>query len=269
MITKETTYRSELYVEWCSSVDRRGGHLLPLLSLESEKARRHNPGFRSVYCFDQVAYEQITSTGSSRGFRQYVPYSDTLVIDLDNGDKDLERLIGLLKGYSFRVFSSGSKGFHVEIDTPLYCGHELPQAHREFVETLGVAADTSLYRHSSLVAIEGRIHPKTGRRKSLLNQYKGELLSIPKPTKALPITVAIRDEDADLAWLFTRLATVAASEPTQGWRHTTLWSVSESMSRIGLNYETAIDLLTRINESWQNPKPQDEVERAVKQAYTR
>lgn len=267
MKTMEMTCLSDLYVEWCASVDRRGGLMLPLLRLDLERKQRYDPGFRSVYAFDRQAYDEIKQTGTSRGFRRYEPYSDLLIIDLDNGDKDLEKLTKQLKGYSYRVYTSGSKGYHIEVDTPLYCGHELPQAHKEYVESLGIAADASLYRHSSIVALEGRIHHKTGKRKALIKSIKGELLSIPKPVNAPQVRVAIDADDCNLEWIFTRLANLAAFEPTQGWRHTKLWSIAESMRSQGFQYDTALDLLTRINDQWKNPKAAAEVELAVKQAY--
>lgn len=269
MKTKETTYLSSLYVEWCATVEKRRGLMVPVSSLADEGKRRHDPGFRSVYMFEKSAAEEIKAAGSSKGFRRFVPYSDRLIIDLDSGESQLNGITALLSGYSYKLYRSGSKGFHFEIETPLYYGHDLPQAHKEFVAGLNVGADLSLYRHSSLVALPGRIHPKTQKRKTEIAANVGELLTIPEPTQVWLPTPQIEESEFDLAFLFTRLATTAAQEPDQGWRHTTLWSVAESMSRLGLHIDTAIDLLTRINEQWKNPKAADEVERAVKQAYQR
>lgn len=269
MKTKETTYLSNLYVEWCATVEKRRGLMVPVSSMADECKRRHDPGFRSVYMFEKSAAEEIGKAGSSKGFRRYVPYSDRLIIDLDTGEEGLEAARTVLQGFSYDLYTSGSKGYHFELPTALYYGHDLPQAHKELVAKLDIGADLSLYRHSSLVALPGRKHHRTGKRKELIEEVSGQTITVPEPTDLGLPTLEIADTEFDLAFLFTRLASTAAQEPDQGWRHTTLWSIAENMSRLGLQLDTAMDLLTRINEQWTNPKPEDEVERAVRQAYRR
>jgi hypothetical protein len=63
------------------------------------------------------------------------------------------------------------------------------------------------------------------------------------------------------------LANLAASEPVNGQRHVSLWKSAKSLSEAGIAFESALDILTVVNDSWSSPKSASEVEEAVRAAY--
>lgn len=266
MILLETTSASDLFVEWTVDVDRRRGQMVPFFRLNDIQLNRHNPGFRSVYMFNQDDAYQIAASESSKGFKQYGVYSDHLFIDLDGGDAALLQAEAALVGYQYEVWSSGGKGYHIVLPTPMYHGTDLPQAHLEFVDSLGCGADLSLYRASSLIALPGRVHQKTGKRKTKVKDVDGRQLTLEQP-KMLPKAFNITYDDEPISFVFMRLASLAETPPAQGNRHTVLWSTSSQLARTGLSYETAEELMQFVNAKWLAPKSEEEVTRAVRQAY--
>lgn len=243
--------------------------MVPFSRLGAIQRERHNPGFRSVYLFDSISAATISATGSSKGFKQYAVYSDHLFIDLDGGDPALLAAERALEGFAYEVWSSGGKGYHIMLPTPMYCGVDLPQAHLEFVGALGCGADLSLYRHSSLIALPGRVHAKTGARKTKVKDVDGRQLTIKEPL-VLPkaFNLAFTDE-APISFAFMRLASLCETPPAQGNRHTTAWSISSQLAKSGLSFETVLELVLKMNSEWDNAKPEEEIERAVKQAFGR
>ena len=267
MEQQATISTSELMVEWSVTLESRRGTMVPFSRLGAIQRERHNPGFRSVYLFDSISAATISASGSSKGFKQYAVYSDHLFIDLDGGDPALVAAEEALRGYQYEVWSSGGKGYHVVLPTPMYCGVDLPQAHLEFVEALGCGADLSLYRHSSLIALPGRVHQRTGKKKAFHKSVAGQQLTIGDP-KVLPkaFNLAFTDE-APVSFAFMRLASLCETPPAQGNRHTTAWSMSSQLAKAGLSFETVLELVLKMNSEWDNSKPEDEIERAVKQAF--
>lgn len=259
---------SELWVETALNVDKRRGQMVPFPFLDTIQQQRHNPGFRSVYLFSATDAQEIAASQSSKGFKQYVVYSDHLFIDLDGGDPALALAEVALQGYAYEVWSSGGKGYHIMLPTPMYSGVDLPQAHMEFVEALGCGADLSLYRASSLIALPNRVHAKTGARKTLCKVVAGRQLTIKDPVM-LPKAFNLTFDDEPISFVFMRLASLAENPPTQGNRHTVLWSTSSQLARTGLSYETAVELMQFVNSKWSAPKTEEEVERAVSQAFGR
>ncbi len=262
----ETISASNLFVEWAVNVDKRRGRMIPLHVLEAILPTRHNPGFRSVYMFAPSDAMTIADSASSKGFKQYAVYSDHLFIDLDGGDPALALAEVALQGYAYEVWSSGGKGYHIMLPTPMYCGVDLPQAHLEFVEALGCGADLSLYRHSSLIALPERVHAKTGKRKTKVKSVDGRQLTIEEP-KMLPKAFNLTFDDEPISFAFMRFASLCETPPAQGNRHTTLWSIASQLSRTGLSLETTEELLQMMNARWIEPKSEEEVRRAASQAY--
>jgi hypothetical protein len=48
----------------------------------------------------------------------------------------------------------------------------------------------------------------------------------------------------------------------------TLWKTARSLADAGLSEDATLELLEAINDQWESPKEQEEIERAVSEAYT-
>lgn len=256
-----------LYREWAPKLEARKGLMLPL-SAFPEILKKHDPGYASVYMFTKEAADEIKAARSSRDFKQYEVIADEIIIDLDGGEPQLGRCRIPLQGIGYEVWASGGKGFHVRIPTGRLVGNDVPDAHRQWVDSLGVDADLSLYRASSVVSLPGRVHPKTRIKKTFVEWVDGAMPHIPDPV--IVERPAFPSADIpELASLLSRLANLTALEPSPGNRHTAVWSAAMSLRDAGLSEDATIELLTMVNSAWLNPKPDDEVRRAAEQAFRR
>lgn len=259
---------SELFLEWSPRLEARSGLMLPFQSLDTVLKQR-DPGYGSVYLFDKKAADEITARKSSRNFSQYEVAAGQLIIDLDGGDAALARAKEVLGHYRHTVYSSGGKGYHMVLPHELIIGRDVPAAHRQLVESLAIpTADVSLYRHGSIVSLPGRVHPKTGKRKTLVEEVDGEMIVIPDP-RPEPVFVAREGDISNLTSAMLQAASIIETEPGPGARHQSLWSLSLSYRDAGMPQEWVETLLLEINNQWSEPKPEEEVLRAVDQAFKR
>jgi len=254
----------KVFYEYCTAVNYRYGNVID--NLEGKT------GYRSIFGFSEKDSLEIRKSRSSSNFSGFCQYADTLFIDLDDGDKS----VGVVSDWlnkneiNYTVWSSGGKGyhFHISID-PMY-SIDAAHSHKEYVrklcEALKIEADLSIYRASGLIRLPDTVHEKTGRIKKLLEKKEGYLLEIPLTEKDIFVPVMELDDAGLFFKAVTRLA-VAKEQPMLGMRHTTLWSIAKSFCDAGVSYETTLELLERLNESWQNRKDLKEVTRAVQQAY--
>lgn len=260
------------YLEWASKPYTRHGTMVPVTALP-RILRQYNPGYRSVYMFDENAAMEIRDKRNSKGFKQYPVHSDTLFIDLDDGDTHLAAMEQAVNdfGVGYEVWESGGKGYHLVIPTELQSGQNVPYSQEVFVQQLGVPVDTSLYRHNSLISLPGRVHPETKRKKKLVKAREGDRkLQIeqkdPPPSTKLPVSPSFKDED-ELAIGLTQLLSILHVEPKPGNRHRTIWSTALNFADAGISMETATELIMTVNELWQKPKSHEEVMRAIRQAF--
>lgn len=262
------------YREWVSKINRRCGNMIKA-ELFAKVEKRHNPGWISVYSFSEPDALEILASGTSQGFARYIPAAEELVIDLDDGDSQLPALVGVLEalGLGFRVYSSGSKGFHVHIPHQLIEDFRLPYSHKNFVENLRVKADFSLYRPNSLVALPGRIHPKTGKRKTLVSEVAGTPLAlnlVEQPPKPEGPVFSFDDDMPEFNRRVTglyMLTKLAGKAPAEGDRHLAIWKTAKMLCEAGFSREAVEPLIMEINESWPNPKSLEGVEEALDGAY--
>jgi hypothetical protein len=243
--------------------------MVELSRLERVLKTVHNPGYSSIYSFDESAAIEIIESKCSRGFDKYVAYSDQLVIDLDDGDATLPdveaKLVEL--GYKYDLYSSGGKGYHIILFHELIGSPDLPWSQLRFVDNLGFKCDRSLYQHGRILSLPGRVHEKTKQRKRLLKQVSGSLIEFPlvaRPT-ITPVFEGLCGLDS-LQGGLASLIGMSMCEPDIGNRHMSFWTVARDLLRAGLKPETILDVLLRINETWRNKKPPEEVENAVRQA---
>jgi hypothetical protein len=227
-----------------------------------------NPGYASIYQFDEDAALDIKSTGMSRGFDRFDVYAESLTIDIDEGDVGLKAAEGRLSEYGYEVWSSGGKGYHIVINHEPVFDKRLPYSHKRVVEELGIICDTSLYQPGRILSLPGRVHPKTKKKKEYIRSHEGKLLEFKLEEKP-KINFDFDGVDEDASTVFMRLADLTKYSPYKGQRHMTLWTLSRTMSKSGISYEDAIVMLQMINRMWKEPKDPAEVTAACEQGYRR
>lgn len=235
--------------------------------------KMRDAGYVSHYAFSQEDAALIKERGHSRGFDEFAVWANCLIIDIDTGrEADLRQALSKLQGIRLDVYSSGSKGFHIQVWHRWMQSEHLPHSHLMWVEAqgLGIPYDRTMFQHGRIVSLPGRIHPKTKRRKTLLFRQRGRLIDVPIIAPPQPTFNFEGQGDLDkLQSALLRVANVASIDPAPGDRHRHLWGTAEDLARAGISYETALELLLNINDRWSNPKSPDEVRASVSSAYKR
>lgn len=269
------------YYEYSQKPETRNGTLIPRSALLDFYARPDS-GYCSVYAFDAAAAFAIRSQSNSQGLGRFPVYSDRLWIDIDAANsttEEIERVKAYTRtltrqfqelGFSFTVWDSGSKGFHIAIKIEPMFGKDVPWSQLQFVQhSLKVSCDYSLYQHGRLLSNPGRVHPKTGRKKSKVFEHAGTtVLSIPivnAPERLDVDSDSLTDKDLARIGL-ARLSSLIFDAPMPGMRHTQFWSVASQCLEAGLKSELVFGLLCWINKMSPTPKDESEVRRAVEQA---
>lgn len=259
------------YKEWASQPSNRKGRMLPLSSFQNILKLR-DTGYESVYYFSESDALKIKQNENSKGMNRLSVGSDRLMIDIDKGEDGLQAVGKILedKGYGFKLYSSGSKGYHIELShIPLY-DKRLPYSHKHFLKSLlGKAfeyVDPTLYQHGRLISLVGRIHPITRRKKVLIKEFPGKQVEIPIVDEP-EIESTFKAQIEPLSHALLKAFDASSIEPNIGQRHMVLWRVGKSLSEAGLSSDTTQEILEGINESWDNPKESKDVLQVVKSIY--
>ncbi len=267
--SNEPPLSGEWWVEWVGPKLNRCGNMIPVSGL-SRVLAQHNPGYASVYWFSEADAREIRASGHSRGLSSYAVAADRVWIDIDTGDGGMRKATKILDehGGGYEVWSSGGKGYHIAIPHELIYDKRLPYSHKVFVESLGIDCDLSLYQHSRVLSLSGRIHPITGKRKQFVERVDGmqPQIKLVDPPK---IDIQVDEADITPAFALHQMTKLAEREPTPGNRHTRIWSVAMSCAKAGLSFSATLGMVQEIVSRWLNPKEPEEVERAVAQAYRR
>lgn len=265
----------KFYHEYAQSPEKRSGVMVPLTALP-EIFTRPDAGYCTVFRFDQVAALAIRAQGNSQGLSRFPVYSDRLWIDIDRDDVEVAKVYARevaaqfkAKDYTFSVWFSGGKGYHLCVKIEPMWGLDVPHSQKVYVESLGLKCDYTLYQHGRLLSNPGRLHPKTGIKKHKVMEHEGKtLLTIPM-VAAPDRTVIDRSElaQSDIGKLaFSRLGGLLAFPPEAGGRHQALWSAAMQMVEAGMSEEMIVMNLEYVNQFFPDPKPRSEICRAVQQA---
>jgi hypothetical protein len=255
----------DLFVEWVPSNLYRSGNMVPVSALPQILAYT-NPGFATVYKFAYDDAMRIRINGSIRGFSSSVVTASAVTLDIDD-PKDINEVTTKLDslGLGYHVWDSG-RGFHVVIPHEVISDALLPYSHRCWVEQLDLPVDYSLYQHARILRLPGQVNPKTGRPKQLVRSVWGMepvIKIVEKPVFNFKPNGGL----TTLASALNRLQRLASTEPLPGNRHTQLWGTAKEAFEANLSYSSTLEILQEVNATWQNPKPAEEVELAVQQAY--
>ena len=255
------------YVEWCKTPYSRKGVMIPCEDIPKFIKAKGSSGFRSVFCFHPKDAKKIQDSRCSKGFKEYPVFADRVIIDVDNGEEGRKDVTDKLKkaGLGYSLFASGGKGYHFIIPSNDLYSYFTPYSHMKFVHGLGIEADDSIYLHSSLISLVGRIHQTSKKPKKFLEKIEGERAEvlIVKP----PVFVSQIPEDYNvLADGFERMANLMAFGPGDS-RYMSLWMAGKCLSDSGILPEVTEELMHTINDSFKFPHDQSEIDRLIKDLY--
>jgi len=257
------------YVEWVRTPRGRKGTMIKKSLVEKIIKAKYSSGYTSVYSFNKEDAMEIRDSRRSAGFDRFEVGASRIAIDLDDGETQLEQTEKILKreGLGYEVWFSGSKGFHLFISTDFMCNIFLPYSHLQYLLSIGVDCDESLYQHGRILSLPGRVHPKTRLVKKFVKYVEGEKAIVPIVEKPKYVFKGGEDNmDMGLADSLIQLTDLGLNEPKLGNRHTALWCISKDLIHGGLADATVYDLLTSITREWDNSKTEDELISIVTQA---
>lgn len=271
-----TPGRNMYYVEWAPTVKERKGRMVPLKAL-TLLLKRPDPGYSSYYLFREEDALVIKQSGSSRGLNQYPVASSYLVVDCDQGEAGRESIQLILdtSGYAYELWNSGGKGYHFYIPHTPICDIRLPFSHKQVALSLfpKELIDITLYQHGRLLSLPGRIHATTKQPKRSLGFYPGLPIEIPlvEDTGSAKLTTygAAAPDHQVLAEGLQRAVDLICYPPDNGRRHIRVWGTATDLAQAGLDYPTVLNLLQRINDTWESPKEPEQIAQAVSSAYKR
>lgn len=260
---------STFYREWAPRLDARTANMVTLDTLDKIVKHARNPGFSSVYAFNEADAMAIKETGKSRGFDQYKTASDYLPIDLDDGGATLDAVLEKLGEFSYKVYFSGKKGYHIILDHEFIHDSALPFSHRRVIENLDIVCDMTLYQAGRIFRLPNCIHQSTGKRKVLVKENKGKLIEIPLTEKPLMNFSFQADTKEGIPNALSKLWELGASTASEGERHMKVWQASTDLLKAGFEQSAILSMIEHINSSWTSPLSDEEVEMAVNQAARR
>jgi hypothetical protein len=223
-----------------------------------------------VYEYDGAAAEEIKAAGNSKNFARFVPHSCLLSVDLDNGDKDLDKLRQWAKDTKaeMTLYTSGSKGFHAHISILPMVGNNVPASQANFVSSIGIEHDPSLYRPGSLIALPGRVHPKTHLKKVKVEYIQGVAINVPLIEVKAKVHFNDFIEETDrFTSAMHDLWVSQVCPPRAGERYMTLWKIAKALRESNVSPDHAFVLLHETNKRFPQPKEVAEIERAIQEAY--
>jgi hypothetical protein len=258
-----------VWKEWCPQLWDRRGTMVPIEKFDAIIKYIKDPGYSSVYGFDDEAANEIMASGMSRNFGKYSTISNTLSIDLDDAGESLPETLIKLQQFKFELFFSGGKGHHIILHHDSINSKDLPYSHRKWVEDMEIKCDMSLYQAGRILSLPGRIHKKTGKRKELLKVNEGDnidLKLVPKPEVMFNFSEISESSVKDaLAGLWN----LSLYEPLEGSRHMTIWKNATELFKAGFQRDAVESFILHISKDWKNSLTEGELTEAIRQAYRR
>ena len=258
------------YREWTLKPNIRSGCLLPEVQVLQIQTAPMDSGYSSVYKYREEDATTLMNAGSVKGFKGVVG-SKEIILDTDDGErgrKGVEKLL-IAAGYMFSLYSSGGKGYHFVIPMDRMIWDErLPHSQRAWAEEMGLLCDMSVFRKTAIISLPGIVQPKSGKKREYIRSQPG----YPVRLKLVDIEFKYDEHKSSSAEALiiglVQLETITRVEPSAGNRHNSIWKTAKSFHEAGLNIESVIDLLSVVNETWENPKTADELTAAVQQAFS-
>ena len=185
------------YVEIAKGTPFNRGIIIP-----SDRLSNHlgeEPVYRSVYLYDDTAFEYVKDKGSLKNFFG-VRYIDKIPVDIDKQDRSDDRTLDILRGIileledadigcgSFQSYFSGS-GYHLILAGELFNfkeGNDLPFIVKQTMKKLMPDIDSSIYMRTGIYRLQHTPNQKTGlykiplTRNEVMNKNPQEILELAK-----------------------------------------------------------------------------------------
>jgi archaellum biogenesis ATPase FlaH len=188
------------YVEIAKGTPYNRGILIPVDRLSNHLGEE--PVYRSVYLYDDTAFEYVKENGSLKNFFG-VRYIDKVPVDIDKQDRSDERTLDILRGIileledadidcgSFQSYFSGS-GYHLILSGDLFNfkpGNDLPFIVKQTMKKLMPDIDSSIYMRTGIYRLQHTPNQKTGlykipiTRNEVMNNNPEEIFELAKTSR--------------------------------------------------------------------------------------
>ena len=188
------------YVEIAKGTPFNRGIIIPVDRLCNHLGEE--PVYRSVYLYDDTAFEYVKENGSLKNFFG-VRYIDKVPVDIDKQDRSDERTLDILRGIileledadidcgSFQSYFSGS-GYHLILSGDLFNfkpGNDLPFIVKQTMKKLMPDIDSSIYMRTGIYRLQHTPNQKTGlykipiTRNEVMNNSPEEIFELAKTSR--------------------------------------------------------------------------------------
>ena len=185
------------YIEIAKGTPFNRGIIIPTDRLSNHLGEE--PVYRSVYLYDDAAFEYVKDKGSLKNFFG-VRYIDKIPVDIDKQDRSDDRTLDILRGIileledaeigcgSFQPYFSGS-GYHLILSGELFNfkeGNDLPFIVKQTMKKLMPDIDSSIYMRTGIYRLQHTPNQKTGlykiplTRNEVMNKNPEEILELAK-----------------------------------------------------------------------------------------
>jgi hypothetical protein len=265
--------RSIMWAEVTSSLK----HGIPPKLVPLETINNYT-GFRSLYGYGDEVKNYIENNQNSFGTSGSVVglaasrlpvFSDVLFVDFDDNaipsgkllTSDLREI-----GVGYSVWDSGGRSIHVHINVMPYEDWRVPYSQKQWITewmvSRNVKADLSIYHAAGLFRLPGTLHHKTGKPKTLIDEWPGSLLDY----ELLDHTVAQPPSDVEEAtrMVWRMLLTYEVSS-----RHFHVFKITSQADRLGWNSHDISEALSWWNSRIKNPLNEEDLSQKMWQSLTR
>lgn len=234
-------------------------------------ADRYNyTGFTSMYGYLEDAVKEIRRTGSTRNFKRFPVFSDTLFVDFDNQDEAADDFRGLLESLEIRFdrYHSGGRSIHFHIPIEPMYGLNVPASQRYWMEKNAPLADMSIYKHAGLYRLPGTYHAKyPGNKKKLLDSSEGNKLVI-ENRPIIKVSMDNDDNEVSPQEAYMILGKLLHTEAAEGNRHPHAFKIVRACKASNQPESEAFLLLDMWNSDNCYPPKQDwELSKLVRWVY--
>lgn len=257
-----------LYAEWCMNKPSHTATFVNTSKLD------YLVGHSSVYWFNEECKSIMERKGNILGCSNFPVSSNRFIIDLDDGLTSMKTVCEQLvaRGLAYDVWSTGGKGFHIIVPMPMVEDLDLPYSQEQYARGIQGVSDFNIYRHNSLIRLPNTQHEKTGKYKTKVYSREGNKLDLPILVNPKRFTTwEINEKYTDTSYLksgVNSLYKLLLDPPPVGSRHIRLWSCAKALFNSGLEYETVLDLLTNVNDTWDtDPKDDSDIKGIVDSLY--
>jgi len=233
--------------------------------------RSSGSSFASVYAVRKEDAEAIQETAQTAAGFKGVVWSSRLWVDFDTEEGAIQARSLLTKGgYDYVEYTTGGRGAHFGIARDAKPSHVLPALDKQWVKENLAGADLSLYWHLHLIRLPGTVHERTGRTKALVSRQSGKALvlhNIPSFEDEYRPSPMHKGRQSSIFNVW-QVASNLTGSGVNGSRHKQLRDLSLALkSEANVTLDEARWIVLEVNRGFNEPKPEEEVEKLIKWVY--